>query len=156
MPSVFCYNSNRQSISRIRAEIQILDEKILTLKIREKPLVEPLEIFFFNWSIRFTPINVNYGGRLFDEVLILRGSASMNAGSNNEWPTARCEPFTSVNSFLVERRGGQVDKKRPRSWDAEISCDPFFFRLNLFFPSQFRRDYFTFSEIAFAWVKRSR
>ena len=109
LPGQFLDEADRQAVVGIGAGVEILDEQLLALQVRDDVAAQHVEVRGVDRLVDLAPPDLRFARRLLDHELVVRRAAGVRAGAADERPLLREDALLAPDGVLVERRRGQVE-----------------------------------------------
>ena len=109
LPREFLDEPDRQAVFGIGARIQILDEQLLALQVRDDVAAQHVEMRGVDRLVDLAPPDLRFARRLLDDELVVRRSAGMGAGAADQRAFLREHALLAPNGVFVEGRRRQVE-----------------------------------------------
>src|SRR5262249_1848532 len=117
VPGLLGDDAHGQTIVRIGAGKEILDEDVAAAQVRGDPHLQPVEDVPGDRTVDITPPDVVGGGRILDDEAIERRTTGARAGEGNERAVARQPRLAALEHLLIEGGYGEVPVSLPRVQD---------------------------------------
>ena len=109
LPREFLDEAHRQAVLGIGAGIQILDEQLLALQVRDDVAAQHVEVRGVDRLVDLAPPHVRFARRLLDDELVVRRAAGMRAGAADQRPILREHALLAADGVFVEGGRRQVE-----------------------------------------------
>ena len=102
LPGEFVDEADRQAVFGIGAGVEVLDEELLALQVRDDVAPQHVEVRGVDRLVDLAPPDLRFARRLLDHELVVRRAAGMRAGAADQRPLLREQAFLAPDGVLIE------------------------------------------------------